>query len=68
MNGLIHAATDWLKSTDGERRLKDVHDEFLTKDFCRNLTSEQAKQLFTAAMYNYVVLGGRNGTTAHAAG
>lgn len=54
MNGLIQAATDWLNSTDGERRLKDVHEEFVTKDFCRNLTPEQTKQLFTAAMNNYV--------------
>ena len=65
MNGLIQAATDWLNSTDGERRLKDVHEEFLTKDFCRNLTPEQAKHLFTKAMNNYV--GGRDGA-AHVAG
>lgn len=63
MNGLIQAATDWLNSTDGELSLKDVHEEFVTKDFCRNLTPEQTKQLFTAAMYNYVGLGDRNGTT-----
>lgn len=67
MNVTLQAATDWLNSTDGERRLKDVHDEFLTKDFCQGLTPEQTKQLFTAAMYNYVGLGGRNGT-AHTAG
>ncbi len=54
MNGLIQAATDWLNSTDGERRLKDVHEEFVTKDFCRNLTPEQTKQLFAVAMNNYV--------------
>lgn len=67
MNGLIQAATNWLNSTDGERRLKEVHEEFITKDFCRNLTPEQTKQLFVVAMNNYVGLGGRDGT-AHVAG
>ena len=67
MNELIQAATDWLNSTDGERRLKDVHEEFVTKDFCRNLTTEQVQHLFTKAMHNYVGLGGQNGT-AHVAG
>lgn len=54
MDGLIQAATDWLKGTDDNRLLKDVHSEFVTKDFCRNLTHEQTKQLFAVAMNNYV--------------
>ena len=47
MNGLIQAATDWLNSTDGERRLKDVHEEFLTKDFATKWSPDASATIRT---------------------
>lgn len=49
----LQVAVAWLNAA-GKRLLADVRTDFVTQDFCQDLTPEQAKRLFTEAMHIYV--------------